>query len=183
VVPAGTASDVVTAHFDLLPGNRTAAGIGLFRNVKSCLTLNTNQNQTAILILIANEEICNYIIELCKNNNYNPIITANPEELIKKIRGMSGAIVFVDQEVVNSYGAKIYSRINVTCSGCDVILLCDQSHRDLIKEAMELSVYACILAPFKEWEVLTMIRNILAKRKREDKTSPTKIKPQNIRAK
>jgi DNA-binding NtrC family response regulator len=145
--------------------------------------LNTNQNQTAILILIANEEICNYIIELCKNNNYNPIITANPEELIKKIRGMSGAIVFVHQEVVNSYGAKIYSRINVTCSGCDVILLCDQSHRDLIKEAMELSVYACILAPFKEWEVLTMIRNILAKRNREGKTSPTKIKPQNIRAK
>ena len=53
----------------------------------------------------------------------------------------------------------------------------------LSKEAMELSVYACILAPFKEWEVLTMIRNILAKRNREDKTSPTKIKPQNIRAK
>jgi len=165
VVPAGTASDVVTAHFDLLPGNRTAAGIGLFRNAKSCLTLNTNQKQTAIVILIANEAICNYIIELCKNNNYNPIITANPEELIKKIRGISSAIVFVDHEVVNSYGAKIYSRINVTCSGCDVILLCDQSHRDLIKEAMELSVYACILAPFKEWEVLTMIRNILAKKK------------------
>ena len=78
---------------------------------------------------------------------------------------MSSAIVFVDHEVVNSYGAKIYSRINVACSGCDVILLCDQAHRDLIKEAMELSVYACILAPFKEWEVLTMIRNILAKKK------------------
>ena len=36
---------------------------------------------------------------------------------------------------------------------------------ELIKEAMKLSVYACILAPFKEWEVLTMIRNIFAKKK------------------
>jgi hypothetical protein len=125
VVPAGTASDVVTTHFDLLPGNRTAAGIRLFRNVKSCLTLNTNQNKTAIVILIANKEICKYIKELCKNNNYNPIITANLEELIKKIRGMSSAIVFVDHEVVNHYGARIYSRINVACSICDVLLLCD----------------------------------------------------------
>jgi DNA-binding NtrC family response regulator len=89
----------------------------------------------------------------------------------------------VDHEVVNNYGARIYSRINATCSGCDVILLCDQLHLDLIKEAMELNVYACILAPFKEWEVLTMIRNILAKRNRENKTSPTKVQPQNIRAK
>lgn len=133
--------------------------------MKSCITLNPNQNQTAIVLLVAEQGIYNHIVELCKNNNYNPIITANPEELIHKIRGMSSAIVFVDHEVVNSYGAKIYSRIHVTCSGCDVILLCDQTHRDLIKEAMELSVYACILAPFKEWEVLTMIRNILAKKK------------------
>lgn len=156
---------MVTTHFDLLPGNLTAAGIRLFRNVKSCLTLNTNQNKTAIVILIANKEICNYIIELCKNNNYNPIITANPKKLIKKIRGKGSVIVFVDHEVVNNYGARIYSRINVACPGCDVLLLCDQAHRDLIKEAMELSVYACILAPFEEWEVLTMIRNILAKKK------------------
>jgi hypothetical protein len=48
---------------------------------------------------------------------------------------------------------------------------------------MELNVYACILAPFKEWEVLTMIRNILAKRNREDKTNLAKINPQNIRGK
>ena len=140
--------------------------------MKSCLTLNSNQNQTAIVILVAEQGIFNYIVELCKNNNYSPIITANPEELIKKIKGMSSAIVFVDHEVVNSYGAKIYSRIHVTCSGCDVILLCDQAHRDLIKEAMELSVYACILAPFKEWEVLTMIRSILAKKKPRRQDQP-----------
>ena len=69
--------------------------------------MNTNQNQTGIVILIANEEISNYIIALCKNNNYNPIITANSEELIVKLRKASSAIVFLDHEVVNSYGANI----------------------------------------------------------------------------
>jgi DNA-binding NtrC family response regulator len=116
-------------------------------------------------MFVANEEVRNNILELCKKNNYFPLIATDPEQLIKKIRGMSSAIVFVDHEAVKNYGARIYSRINVACSNSDVLLLCDQAHRDLIKEAMELSVYACILAPFEEWEVLTMIRNILAKKK------------------
>ena len=140
-------------------------GIRLYQHVKSCLTLNRNQDKSAIVILIINQDFCNYIIELCKDSDYNPIITANPEELIKKIKGMSSAVVFLDHEAINTFGAKIYSRIHVACSGCDIILLCDQAHRDLIKEAMELSVYACILAPFEEWEVLTMIRNIHAKKR------------------
>ena len=127
--------------------------------------MNTNNKQTAILVFVGNEEVRNNILELCKKNNYYPIIATDPEQLIKKIRVMSRAIVFMDHEVVNNYGARIYSRINVACSGCDVLFLCDQAHRDLIKEAMELSVYACILEPFEEWEVLTMIRNILAKKK------------------
>jgi DNA-binding NtrC family response regulator len=152
---------------DILPENRTAAGIRLGRNVKvkNCSTLNTYKKQTAILMFVANEEVRNNILELCKKNNYYPLIATDPEQLIKKIKGMSSAIVFVDHEAVKKYGARIYSRINVACSNSDVLLLCDQAHRDLVKEAMELSVYACILAPFEEWEVLTMIRNILAKKK------------------
>ena len=78
---------------------------------------------------------------------------------------MRSSIVMMDYEAVKSYGARIYSRINVGCPGCNVILFCDQDHRDLIKEAVEHGVYACILAPYEEWEVLTMIRNIMAKKK------------------
>ena len=133
--------------------------------MKNCSPLNTNNKQTSILIFVGNEDVRNKILALCKKNNYHPLIAANPEQLIKKIRGKRSAIVFVDHEVVNNYGARIYSRIHVACPGCDVLLLCDQAHRDLIKEAMELSVYACILTPFEEWEVLTMIRNTLAKKR------------------
>ena len=64
--------------------------------------------------------------------------------------------------------------INVACPGCNAILLCDQDHRVLIKEAVELGVYACILAPYEEWEVLTMIRNIIAKKKLLGRKEPYK---------
>ena len=87
---------------------------------------------------------------------------------------MRGAIVIMDYEVVTSYGRRIYSRINVACPGCKCIMLCDQDHRDLIKEAVEHGVYACILAPYEEWEVLTMIRNIIAKNKLQDQKTPNK---------
>ena len=140
--------------------------------MKSLKTLSSPERQTDVFLLVANGDIRNYIKELCEKNNYHPLITADLEELVKETKKMRSAIVFVDYKVVNTYGARMYSRINVACPGCDVILLCDQAHRKFIKEAMELGAYASILSPYEEWEVLTMIRNILTvKRKRRPKKS------------
>lgn len=127
--------------------------------------MNGNIKKIPILVLITNENLRSYILELCKRNNFSPLVGADLEELVVRIKKMRSAIVIMNDEVVGSYGARIYSRINVACPGSNVILLCDQDHRDLIKEAVEHGVYACILAPYEEWEVLTVIRNILAKEK------------------
>ena len=127
--------------------------------------MNGYTNKIPIFLLIANEKIRSYVIGLCKRNNFHPLIGADLEELIKSFKTRRSDIVIMDYEVVKSYGARIYSRINVACPLCSAILLCDQDHRDLIKEAVEHGVYACILAPYEEWEVLTMIRNIIAKKK------------------
>jgi DNA-binding NtrC family response regulator len=138
--------------------------------LKNLKTLSSPEKQTDVFLLVANDDIRHYIRELCEKNNYHPLITVDLEELATKTKRMHSAIVFVDYEVVNTYGARMYSRINVACPRCDVILLCDQAHRTFIKEAMELGVYASILAPYEEWEVLTIIRNILTgKKKRRPK--------------
>ena len=92
-------------------------------------------------------------------------MVADPEKLVQEIKKLGGAIIFLDYKAVSIYGTRIYSRINVSCPDCKTILLCDKSHRDLIKEAMDLGVYACIISPYDEWEVVTMIRNIHAKKK------------------
>jgi hypothetical protein len=52
--------------------------------------------------------------------------------------------------------------MKVACPGIRIVLLCDKSHhehRDIVKEAMDLGIYACLLAPFAEWEVLAMVRH------------------------
>jgi len=134
--------------------------------------VNGYTKQIPILVLIANKKTRSYVMGLCKRNNLNPIIGTDFEELVKKIKKMRSAIVIMDYEVVNTYGVRIYSRINVACPGCNAILLCDQKHRGLIQQAVELGVYACILAPYEEWEVLTMIRNIIAKNKLQGQKKP-----------
>jgi len=137
----------------------------LNRNVKNGHTLNPHYENTVVLLLVANEEIRNYMLRLCSENQYDYYIASDPGKLVTVIKEMDSPILFVDYEAVNTYGARIYSRINATGTGCNVILLSDKDHKNLIKEAMELGAYACILAPYPEWEVLTMIRNILAKKK------------------
>lgn len=132
--------------------------------------------QIQIFVFIANEKLKSHVIGLCKRNNLRPFTAADLEELLKKIKKRRSAVVVMDYEVVNSYGARIYSSINVACPGCNLLLLCDQDRRDLIKEAVDHDVYACILPPYEEWEVLTMIRNIIAKEKLQDQKKLCKNK-------
>jgi AmiR/NasT family two-component response regulator len=94
--------------------------------------------------------------------------------LRENLRDHDSAIIFFDHETIDSYGPGIYSRIRVACPGGNVILLCDKAHRDLIREAMELGVYACILVPYRDWEVLTILKNILARNRVKRRKKPPK---------
>ena len=142
------------------------------RSSKSFGTLSAQEKKPDIFILAANEDLRNYVQEVCEKNNYYPAIAVDLEELVTKTKRTRSVIVLLDYEMVNAYGARIYSRINVACPKCSVILLCDQANRELIKEAIELGAYASILAPYEEWELLTVIRSILTgKKKRRPKKS------------
>ena len=137
----------------------------LNRKITNGQPLNPHHENTIILLLVANKEIQKYMLRLCGENNYGCVIASDPDELVEKIKKTNSIIAFVDYKAVNIYGARIYSRINAAGTGCNVILLSDRDHKNLIKEAMELGAYACILAPYPEWEVRTMIRNVLAKKR------------------
>jgi hypothetical protein len=66
----------------------------------------------------------------------------------------------VDCAAISSYGSGIYSKIKVGCPLCRIVLLCDKAHKDhrtIIKEALEIGIYACLLMPYEDWEVLAML--------------------------
>jgi PleD family two-component response regulator len=117
---------------------------------------------TSILLLVGNGQTRDYLSNLLLENNYFPLLMTDPEELLQSLKEKQIAIVLIDCSAITSFGARILSRIKVACQRCRIIIFCDKehlhdrSHRELIKEALNIGVYACILAPYKEWEVLSM---------------------------
>ena len=117
---------------------------------------------TPILLLVGNSQIRDYLSSLLAENNYSPLLMTDPEELLHSLKDKQFAIILMDCGAVTSYGTRILSKIRVSCRPCRIIIFCDKEHlhdtwhRELIKEVLNIGVYACILAPYKEWEVLSM---------------------------
>ena len=123
----------------------------------------TNHKPAPILLLVGNGRTRDYLSSLLLENNYSPLLMTDPEELLRSLKGKEFAIILIDCSAVSSFGTRILSKIKVACRLCRIIIfcdkdhLCDKRHRELIKEILAIGVYACILAPYKEWEVLSMV--------------------------
>jgi response regulator RpfG family c-di-GMP phosphodiesterase len=119
------------------------------------------QNKRAILLLlVSNEKIRKYLLDLLQEYHYAPLLVANPGEALQILKKERQATVFMDCEAMSSYGVGICAKLKVACQHCRVVLLCDKRqpvHRQIIKEAMEIGIYACLLPPYEDWEVLTMV--------------------------
>lgn len=120
-------------------------------------------NPTPILLLVGNGCTRDYLSNLLSENNYSPLLMTDPEELLRSLKGKEFAIILIDCRAVSAFGTRILSKIKVSCRLCRIIIFCDKEHlcekrhRELIKEILAIGVYACILAPYKEWEVLSMV--------------------------
>ncbi len=115
----------------------------------------------ALLLLVADSQPRDFLVKFLETHKYTPLVVGHPGEILQTLKGQEQATVFVDCQNVSAYGTGLYAKIKVACPGCRVVLLCDKSHldhRDLVKEAMDLGIYACLLAPFAEWEILALVR-------------------------
>jgi DNA-binding NtrC family response regulator len=118
-------------------------------------------SQNTLLLLVADSQTRDFLLTFLEAHDYAPRGVVSPRELVQTLKGQQQATVFVDCQTVSTYGPGLYAKIKVAGPGCRLVLLCDKTHhehRDIVKEAMDLGVYACLLAPFAEWEILTMAR-------------------------
>jgi DNA-binding NtrC family response regulator len=114
-----------------------------------------------LFLLVADSQPREFLVNFLEAQGYAPRVLEHPGEMVKTLKRTQQATVFVDCLIVGTYGPGLYAKIKVACPGCRIVLLCDKSHRehrDLVKEAMDLGIYACLLAPFAEWEILAMVR-------------------------
>ena len=121
----------------------------------------------APFLLVADSQPREFLVNFLEAQGYAPLVLGHPGEMVKTLKRKQQATVFVDCLTVGTYGPGLYAKMKVACPGCRLVLLCDKGHhehRDIVKEAMDLGIYACLLAPFAEWEILTMVRHSQATR-------------------
>jgi len=149
---------------EVFPNNQKASGkIYTSGPANTGKDLIPAKKSAPILLLISDPQTRNHLWRLLVENHYFPVLIADQEELFRVLRGNQFSMVLIDCAAVSCYGARTISKIKVACRHgriivfCDKAHLCDSRHRDLIKEILAIGVYACIVAPYREWEVLSLV--------------------------
>jgi DNA-binding NtrC family response regulator len=124
----------------------------------------TPPQPTAINILVLNETIRQHLLDILKRNQFKPVVIANPGELAAELKERTSRVIFIDYEAETQYGPAIIMNIKAASKEGGIIFLYDKDHRNLIQEVMQLGVYGCVVAPYDEWEILTMVKHLLAKK-------------------
>jgi DNA-binding NtrC family response regulator len=119
---------------------------------------------TPISLLVLNDTIRQHLLGILERNQFKPVLISNPGELATELKERTSAVIFIDWEAETQYGPAIIMNIKAACKEGGIIFLYDKDHRNLIREVMQLGVYGCVLAPYDEWEILTMVKHLLTKK-------------------
>lgn len=112
-------------------------------------------------VLVFSKEVRDVILCLLRKREYPCVEVDTLEDLLGRLVGIEESIVFIGSDAVMAYGAGIAFKLKTSCRGCKLILLCSLAHRKIIKSVMDLGAYGCIVEPYPEWEIVSMIKPIL----------------------
>lgn len=117
-----------------------------------------------ISLLVLNDTIRQHLLGILERNHFDPVVLSNLGELAEELQELTSPVIFIDYEAETQYGPAIIMNIKAASKEGGIIFLYDKEHRNLIREVMQLGVYGCVLAPYDEWEILTMVKHLLAKK-------------------
>ena len=126
--------------------------------------MTSSAKPTPINLLVLNEAIRQHLLDILKRNQYKPVVITTPGELAAELKDRTSSVIFIDYEAETQFGPAMIMNIKAASKEGGIIFLYDKDHRSLIREVMQLGVYGCILAPYDEWEILTMVKHVLAKK-------------------
>ena len=121
-----------------------------------------------------NDPIRQHLLGILERNHFKPVVISNPGELAAELKERTTPVIFIDWEAETQYGPVIIMNIKAALKEGGIIFLYDKDHRNLIREVMQLGVYGCVLAPYDEWEILTMVKHLLTKKTAQDRPPPQK---------
>lgn len=120
-------------------------------------------------LLILDDDVRSRILSMLEKHKNFKVKIAFPYELSGSPKGEINSIILIDYLSVLTYGLSVISRLKFCRPDSKLVLLCSQDNRYLIGRVMGLGAYGCILEPYEEWELLTMVRLILSGRRIDSK--------------
>ncbi len=121
--------------------------------------------QSALFFLIVlDDDVRIRILSMLKKHKNFKVKRVFPDDLSASPQREINSIILIDCLSVLTYGVTVISSLQSSCPDSKLVLLCRQDNRHLIGRVMELGAYGCILEPYEEWELLTMVRLILSGR-------------------
>jgi hypothetical protein len=84
----------------------------------------------ALLLWVADQECRDLLVNILTAQEYVPRVVGQPAEALQTLKGHEQATVFVDCQVVSTYGPGLYAKLKVACPRGRVVLLCDKSHHE-----------------------------------------------------
>lgn len=116
-------------------------------------------------LLILDNDVRPRILSILSKHRHFKVRSVFPDELSGGTRREVNSIILIDSLSVLTYGTTVISKLKSSCPDSKLVFLCNQDNRHLIGRVMELGAYGCILEPYEEWELLTMVRLILSGRR------------------
>jgi DNA-binding NtrC family response regulator len=115
---------------------------------------------TALVLFVQDAEALFTLRDFLDQHQLPTIAADTLADLIQILKAGPETTVFVDCQALQTFGLGLLAKIRVAAPPARLVLLCSRTHqhRHLIREAMALGAYACVLAPYQDYEVLTLVR-------------------------
>ena len=101
-----------------------------------------------------------FLRNLLEKRGYRVVLMEDGYQVGDVLKDESFGIIFLDSKSGGIKDKSLFTQIKRSCPDCHIILISSKRGDGFIKEAMEFGVFGCVDKPFKEEEVLGMVRLI-----------------------
>jgi len=115
-----------------------------------------------IFLLMKTPDVIIHFNTLFHKVNWKTTLCKSPSKLFEHIKDTRRSIIFVEDVISQEEGVHLYDEILEKCPEAKIILVCKQAHRLLIKDMIEKGGYGSIVEPYDPWEIMTMVKHLLA---------------------
>jgi len=111
-----------------------------------------------IVLFTKDKKLEQHFAKVLSKKGYKFISYSTYEELFEGLKeGLIKTLFLHDKSIDND--PSIYKDIKQLCPSCQIVLFYEKGN-GLVRDAIRCGVYACIKAPYSEWEILTIFHHL-----------------------